>query len=80
MFMKEGKEKKKEEDIEEMFIKEKKKEATEEDKLWYRGQSGPLGRSAGRVSQLSKGRMEGGEEMGEEVRKSSILNWQGRKY
>ena len=27
----------------------------------------------------SKGRMEGGEEMGEEVRKSSILNWQGQK-
>ena len=40
-----------------MFMAEKKEEdkeeeAKEEDKLWYRGQSGPLGRSAGRVSQL----------------------------
>ena len=32
------------------FLKEA--EAREEDKPWYRGQSGPWGRSAGRVSQL----------------------------
>ena len=55
----------------EMFMKEKKKE---EDKRWYRGQSGPLGRSAGRVSQLQGENGGRGRNGG---RKSSILNWQG---
>ena len=55
-----------------MFTK-KKSEAKEEDKLWYRGQSGPLGRSAGRVSQLQGENGGRGRNGG---RKSSILNWQ----
>ena len=58
-----------------MFMAEKKakeedkeEEAKEEDKLWYRGQSGPLGRSAGQVSQLQgenggRGRIGGGQKV-----------------
>ena len=65
----------------EMFMKEKKEEkkeeAEEEDKLWYRGQSGPLGRSAGRVSQLQGENGGRGRNGG---RKSSILNWQGVNF
>ena len=61
----------------EMFMKEAKEEAKEEDKLWYRGQSGPLGRSAGRVSQLQGENGGRGRNGG---RKSSILNWQGVNF
>ena len=48
----------------EMFLRS----APEEDKLWYRGQSGPLGRSAGQVSQLQgenggRGRIGGGQKV-----------------
>ena len=48
------------------FLKEA--EAREEDKPWYRGQSGPWGRSAGRVSQLQgenggRGRIGGGQKV-----------------
>ena len=53
------------------FLKEA--EAREEDKPWYRGQSGPWGRSAGRVSQL-QGENGGRGRNGEEVGKSSIPN------
>ena len=51
----------------------KEAEAREEDKPWYRGQSGPWGRSAGRVSQL-QGENGGRGRNGEEVGKSSIPN------